>query len=77
MLLVQVVRYGSPKDHTPLDQSMCVFFCLFVCFCGGGGHAGSPLLRGLFSSCGEQGAVPLVGVSGLLIVVASLTEHGL
>ena len=74
MLLVQVVRYGSPKDHTPLDQSMCVFFFFFS---GGGGHAGSPLLRGLFSSCGEQGAVPLVGVSGLLIVVASLTEHGL
>ena len=46
---------------------MCVFFFF--------GHAGSSLLRGLFSSCGEQGAASLVGVSGLLIVVASLMEH--
>ena len=49
----------------------------YVHFFGGGGHAGSSLLRELFSSCGERGAVRLVGVSGLLIVVASLVEHGL
>ena len=69
---MQVARYGSPKDHTPLEPicSMCTFFL-------GGGHAGSSLLRELFSSCGERGAVRLVGVSGLLIVVASLAEHGL
>ena len=72
--MVQVVRYGSPKDHTPLDHSMCVFskIILFIF-----GHAGSSLLHGLFCSCGEQAAAPLVGVSGLLIVVASLAEHGL
>ena len=41
------------------------------------GCAGSSLLCGLFSSCGEQGLL-LVAVHGLLIVVASLVaEHGL
>ena len=41
------------------------------------GRAGSSLLGGLFSSCGEQGPL-LVVLCELLIVVASLTvEHRL
>ena len=41
------------------------------------GRAGSSLLGGLFSSCGEQGPL-LVALCELLIVVASLTiEHRL
>ena len=41
------------------------------------GSAGSLLLRGLFSSCGEQGVL-FTAVHGLLTVVASLfVEQGL
>ena len=41
------------------------------------GCAGSLLVRGFFSSCGEQ-ELPLAVVGGLVIVVASLSvEHGL
>ena len=49
-----------------------LFMCLFIFGC-----VGSSLLRGLFSSCGEQGLLFIV-VHGLLIAVASLVvEHGL
>ena len=37
------------------------------------GHAGSSLLRGLFSSCGSRGCFP-VAVRGLLPAAASLEE---
>ena len=45
---------------------MCLKFYLFIFGC-----AGSSLLPGLFSSCGEWG-LHFVAASGLLIAVASL-----
>ena len=49
-----------------------LFIYLFIFGC-----AGFLLLKGLFSSCSEQGLL-FIAVHGLLIAVASLvTEHGL
>ena len=46
--------------------SLCTYFYLFIMF----GCAGSWLLQGLFSGCGEQGPTLVVGRE-LLIEVAS------
>ena len=58
-------------------QSVFLHINLFILFILIFGCVGSLLLRGAFSSCGEQGLL-FVAVRGLLIAVASLVvEHGL
>ena len=54
-----------------LKNNCFYLFCIFDC-------AGSLLLGGVFSSCGQAGGYSVVAVQGLLFVVASLVkEHGL